>query len=571
MVQAGAGTAHDEAVGQFADGGGARYATVWRATYSSIFGRELATTRAAMTRAAESDNDAREPSREPTDDAPRAGAGLTVTGGPALLETGVPRLDGILGGGLPGGGLVLVLGAPGTGKTTLAQQTAFHHAAQGGTVLFLTGFSETNEKLLALGRTLNFFDTRLVGTVIQLGSVPDLLRDGPEEAERAVITTARKLRARLVVLDGFRGIGPLLGPEASQAAARFLYTIGAQLALLGTTTLVLVEGDPNAPAGPAELGVSDVLIGLHTQTTWGRQRRLLQVLKRRGAAPLPGYHPYTIDAGGLRIWPRFESVVPPSEAGWSDRRAAFSTPRIDELLRGGLTEGTVTVAVGSFGTGKTLLGLHFAAEGGRRNEPTLLLSFMESGAQLREKGRVFGLPLAAYEGSGGLRIVTLPAHDLEADRVATVLRDDIERRGVKRLVIDSAAQLERAIADEARRPGFFAALVSYLRARGVTAYMTYEIGRMGGHIDLAETPLAVLAENLMLLRNAELGGRMRRLFSIMHMRFSDHDHQVHEYTIEPEQGIVMRGAVSSEAASAQPAGTNGDDAGGAGSDRARGA
>jgi circadian clock protein KaiC len=125
--------------------------------------------------------------------------------------------------------------------------------------------------------------------------------------------------------------------------------------------------------------------------------------------------------------------------------------------------------------------------------------------------------------------------------VAGLLREDIERRGVRRVVIDSAAQLERAIVDEDRRPGFFAALVTYLRGRAVTTYLTYEIARYGAELDFAETSLAVLAENLLLLRAAESDGRLRRLFSIMHMRFSDHDHHVHEYTIEAGQGMLMHG------------------------------
>lgn len=75
----------------------------------------------------------------------------------------------------------------------------------------------------------------------------------------------------------------------------------------------------------------------------------------------------------------------------------------------------------------------------------------------------------------------------------------------------------------------------------MTTYLTYEIARYGSELDLAETSLAVLAENLLLLRAVEADGRLRRLFSIMHMRFSDHDHRLHEYTIEAGQGMVMRG------------------------------
>ena len=88
----------------------------------------------------------------------------------------------------------------------------------------------------------------------------------------------------------------------------------------------------------------------------------------------------------------------------------------------------------------------------------------------------------------------------------------------------------------------------------MTTYLTYEIARYGSELDLAETSLAVLAENLLLLRAVEAEGRLRRLFSIMHMRFSDHDHRLHEYTIEAGQGMVMRGEApsgSTEALAAQ--------------------
>jgi circadian clock protein KaiC len=358
------------------------------------------------------------------------------------------------------------------------------------------------------------------------------------------------MRARLVVLDGFRALGPLLGAEDRQAGVRFLYHLGTKLGLLGATTMVLVEGDVRDPASPAELGVVDVLLALHTETHAGRDRRLLQVWKRRGGKPLAGFHPYKIDADGITVWPRFESFIEPTEPAWSTRRAAFRKPPIDELLNGGLTEGTITLAAGSFGAGKTLLGLHFAAEGARIGEPALILGFMESAAQLREKGRVFDLQLEEQERTGLLRIMTLPAHDLEADCVAALLRQDIETRGVRRLVIDSAAQLERSIVDKDRREGFFAALVTYLRGRNVTTYMTYELARYGAELDLAETSLAVLAENLLLLRAVERDGQLRRLFSVMHMRFSDHDHRFHEYTIEAGQGMVMRGEAPTDVSGA---------------------
>ena len=44
------------------------------------------------------------------------------------LPTGVPGLDEILGGGMPEFSFNLIAGAPGSGKTTLAQQVMFNLA-----------------------------------------------------------------------------------------------------------------------------------------------------------------------------------------------------------------------------------------------------------------------------------------------------------------------------------------------------------------------------------------------------------------------------------------------------------
>jgi circadian clock protein KaiC len=273
---------------------------------------------------------------------------------------------------------------------------------------------------------------------------------------------------------------------------------------VGATTLVLIEGDPDDSARLPELTVGDVVIGLRRALLGMRQRRLLDVRKVRGAAPLAGLHAYELGSDGFTVWPRLEAWAAAAQPGWSDQRVPFGVRALDELLHGGLTAGTTTLAAGSPGTGKTLLGLHFLAEGARLGEPGLFVGFMESAAQLRGKARAFGLDLAADE---RVRLLVTPGHDLEVDRVADVLREDVEARGVRRLVIDSAAHLQRAMADPTRTPDFFGALVAYLRARGVTAYVPFEIAKIvGQELDFGDTPLSVLAENLLLLRHVEYHG-----------------------------------------------------------------
>jgi len=69
-----------------------------------------------------------------------------------LVETGIAGLDDILRGGLSAGGLYLIEGTSGTGKTTLGLQFALTGAAQGESVVYVT-LSETQRDLESVARS----------------------------------------------------------------------------------------------------------------------------------------------------------------------------------------------------------------------------------------------------------------------------------------------------------------------------------------------------------------------------------------------------------------------------------
>jgi circadian clock protein KaiC len=325
--------------------------------------------------------------------------------------------------------------------------------------------------------------------------------------------------------------------------ADFLYSLGASLALLGATTVVVIEGDPEDSVHYAEITVCDIIVALHWELHTGVQRRRLEVVKARGSSPLEGKHPYTITSAGISLFPRFESLVTDTAtSGWTADRLPFGLEGIDALLGGGLTAGTTTLVAGSPGMGKTLLGIQFVVEGARTGEPALFLGFMESAEQLREQARTFGLDLASVEAAGQARLLTMPGYDQEVDAIASLVMEDIEQRGTKRLVIDSASQLERSIGDFERNAGFLSALVGYLRQHGVTTYITLDIPTIAGPaLEFAATPLSVIAENLLLMRNVEYRGELHRVFSVLKMRFSNHDRAIYEYGITPGEGIRISG------------------------------
>jgi circadian clock protein KaiC len=158
--------------------------------------------------------------------------------------------------------------------------------------------------------------------------------------------------------------------------------------VLGATTIITSEADPRDPVFFPEATTGDVILGLHFDLSGVRQWRGIEVIKMRGSAPLDGLHGLALTDAGVVIYPRLETRVAATTAGSrsgelvyghipaealgqaavSEGRAIFGIPELDALLGGGLTRGTSTLIVGSIGTGKTLLSLHFALAGALAGE-----------------------------------------------------------------------------------------------------------------------------------------------------------------------------------------------------------
>src|ERR1700685_432471 len=78
------------------------------------------------------------------------------------LTRGIAGLDTVLLGGVFEGGIYIVQGSPGAGKTILTSQICCHHAAEGGVALFVTLLAENHGRLIANLRTLSFFDETII-------------------------------------------------------------------------------------------------------------------------------------------------------------------------------------------------------------------------------------------------------------------------------------------------------------------------------------------------------------------------------------------------------------------------
>ena len=490
--------------------------------------------------------------------------------GAGAMPTGVPNLDLILGGGIPRGALAIVMGPPGSGKTTLANQIAFAAAHRNERALVLTALSEPTNKLITHLRAFSFFNPDLIGDAIQFLSLQQFLSGSLATISEEILAVVRQEHAAFIVLDGFRGIrGADIDP---QRAREFLYDVGTSLSLWGATALITSEANPRDPNFFPEMTTADVIIGLHYALAGVQQQRGLEIVKMRGAELRPGLHDIALGTDGIIIYPQLETSIAtvarpavtaagiPKEAlvdsiphqtvpdtMIEEPRLPFALPELDTLMGGGLTHGTSTVLVGSVGSGKTLLGLHFALAGVRKEEPALFLGFRETIPQLLQKADAFVLGAEMREAlapGGGLALLRWEPVQVHPDLVAHQLLTAIDYLGIKRLVVDSIAELERAVADHStgntpvRVPDYLGALLAALRQRNVTSLFIKESrGTTRPPFDFSADNSAILAENVITTQQVTVQGRIHNFVAIPKMRFSAHAHSVREYVIIAPEGI----------------------------------
>ena len=136
------------------------------------------------------------------------------------LKSGNREVDEILGGGFPRNAIHVLMGAPGTGKTILAEQLCFANASSDRPILYLATFSEPLQKLVSFLQEFRFADVEKLGTEIVYEYVGEDLLTAPERAPERVQSsspcTGPDHRDRLV--QGARG--PHAGPQHLAAHAR---------------------------------------------------------------------------------------------------------------------------------------------------------------------------------------------------------------------------------------------------------------------------------------------------------------------------------------------------------------
>jgi circadian clock protein KaiC len=460
------------------------------------------------------------------------------------MKTGVSKLDALLGEGIPLGSSIIVSGVAGTGKTVLGLEFVYRGAREHNQKGLYFSFEETEERLRATARGLGWeLDREIDRGLVQIVFIPqpDILVD------RDLLALQRHVEAfgaQRVVLDSMSVfLHKIDDRRITRDKVFWLANIIQNQNAVGFFANDVPSGTSQHSRFGVEETVMDGLILLSWELHGLERQRYLEVNKLRNTGHATGRHSITIGPGGLQVFPRSDEVHqlnPVSPPAPRRERLSSGVPRLDELLGGGLLDGSVTLLSGSPGTGKSTLGLHFVLEAARRQERALYITLEEGPHQLLQGADALGLPLRAAVEAGRVEILYLPREHLHASRFLSRVEEKIQDTRPTRLVLDSASDIEvlGVISEELRR--LLYGLVIRLRSLGVTSLFTVEARSLFVSETISERGLSPLADNILMLRYIQEAASLVPVLTVVKTRGSGHDRSSHRILIE--QGGLKLGS-----------------------------
>ena len=453
------------------------------------------------------------------------------------MATGVPGLDLILNGGLEPGAVVVVAGAPGTGKTILAQQVCFAVGTSGHRGVYYTTVSEPDTKLVRHLESFVFFDKGSLGSRVEHIHLGDFLRpERPGGLGPLVEEIVRKTldeEPAVVVVDSAKMLRGFADERELRGA---LYDLTGRFAETGTVLLLLGEYTTDELDSGVEFSLADGIIQLEYQVREPVDRRTLRVVKMRGGRSVPGRHTFQIGSDGVRVFPRIETLVPATVTPVTGRIGS-GIQGLERLMPGGMKRGDATLVMGPSGVGKTTLALRWVAQGLEDGEACLFVTFQDTADHLTDMGAAFGWDLNAAQAAGRLVISYVAMGDLDLDVLANAVRMNLAERPIRRIAIDSLAELVLADREWERFPAYMRSLVGLVRADGVSFLATSET--TGGAITSQSLEgLMFLFDNVIDLRYIEEPSGLGRALNVVKMRNRPHAMTLNRVAIT-DAGLIV--------------------------------
>jgi circadian clock protein KaiC len=451
-----------------------------------------------------------------------------------LVEMGIAGLDDILRGGLSPGGLYLIEGTSGTGKTTLGLQFALTGAAQGESVVYVT-LSETQKDLESVAHS-HGWDLDNVHIMQALASqAKAATMFYPSEVELEELMTRLKeeiqrIGPARIVIDSLSEIrlmaeGPLRYRREMMGLKQFLAS--------GRSTVLLLE--ESTAESSLRTFADGVILLEQLAPEYGSERRRLWIVKARGRTYVGGFHDFVIRKEGLEVFPR---LVAAEHCGQHKPEVLPSgIASLDALLGGGLVTGQSTLLVGPAGTGKSSVAMQFAVNATERGGNAVVFIFDERSETAIARASGLHMNVQAPLDDGRLRIQRVDPAELSAGQFAHIVCTEVESCKVSVLVIDGLNGYLQAMPDQRFLLAQMHELLTYLGQRGVATFLVMgQSGVVGDTLSPADA--SYLTDNMLLFRFFEAQGEVRKTISVVKKRGGPHEITIRELKFGP-QGIMV--------------------------------
>lgn len=449
------------------------------------------------------------------------------------LRVGVKGLDDVLTGGLIPNRIYLIDGDPGAGKTTLSLQFLLEGVNAGEKCLYIT-LSETKEELSAgaasHGWSLAGIEVmELISEERGLEESAQVTMYHPSEVElsettKRVLAAVQRVNPSRVVFDSLSEMRLL-----AQNSLRYRRQILAlKQFFIGRQCTVLLLDDRTSEGSDLQLqSIAHGVISLEQLApVYGAARRRLRVLKLRGTSYRGGYHDFTIQKGGLCVFPRL--VAAEHMHPFTRGPVSSGVTLLDSLLGGGPDRGTSTLLVGPAGAGKSTIAMQYAAAAAARGDHAVIFAFDEAVETLRARCEALGIAMREGDGPGHVRVQQVDPAEMSPGEFAHLVRVAVEERQARLIVIDSLNGYMNAMPEEQFLTAQLHELLMYLGRQGVTTMMVVaQHGLMGSAM---QTPVdtSYLADSVVLLRYFEYAGMVKKAISVVKKRSGAHEETIRE-------------------------------------------
>lgn len=462
------------------------------------------------------------------------------------VKTGISGLDAILGGGIPRGNIILIEGAIGTGKTTMGTEFVYHGAREFDEPGVIVVFEVSPEKLArdaaGLGWDLGALERSQKLKIIY--TTREVFRQELQQADSLLIEEANKIGARRIFIDGAAGLLPI-GEEKDSRETFHILVQGLQreslTAILALEAAALTSTDFMTLH---EESIADTVIRLRVEDMQRAATRSVEIVKSRGHDYQMGRHTFRIvDGQGIEVYRRVQAPRRPSR----DRAAAFDPsarvttgiPGLDAIVNGGYFLGSTTVVAGISGVGKSVMALHYMAEGVRRGEHSLLLSLDEQVPQILRNAASIGMDFQPLIDRGILRVYYDAPQEIEVDHHFHKIEKIVEEFKPRRVVIDSLSTYGSTMGTQGRVfRDFFHALVALMKEHQIAAVYNHENPEMLGMSSMmGEFAMSSLVDNIILMNWIELGDSFRLGLTVAKMRANPVQRITHECEVVDGKGM----------------------------------